>query len=267
MSHPLLRGSWIGRHAFALLIFIMMIALGVWQLDRLGQRRAANAVRLAVLDQNPATLTGDAGEAQALVGRRVRASGSFLNDQSLLLRGQKSDEGVDGVHLLTPLRLAGGAAVIVDRGWLPAERARPETRGAFAIEREVTVEGLALAGQARPDTPLAGMDLPMPGETRIDAWLRVDIGKIQAQVGAPLLPVYIEQLPAPGGPRLPLPADLRRLDEGPHLSYALQWFAFAVILIVVYAGLMRQELRRHAVQKIEGEGISEDEALTDALPR
>jgi surfeit locus 1 family protein len=248
MSHPLLRGSWLVRHAFALLIFITMVGLGIWQIDRLGQRRAANAVRQAVLGQNPATITGDASEAQALVGRRVRASGSYLNDQSVLLRGQKSDSGVDGVHLLTPLRLSGvDAAVIVDRGWLPAEQARPAARGAFAIDREVTVEGLALAGQSRPDAALAGMDLPMPGETRIDAWLRVDIGKIQAQVAAPLLPIYVEQLPAADGPRLPQPADPRRLDEGPHLSYALQWFAFAAILAVVYAGLMRQEIRRHAV--------------------
>ncbi len=245
MTHPLLRASWLARHAFALLIFIAMIGLGFWQLDRLSQRRAANAVRQAVLDQNPATLTGDADAARALAGRRVRASGTYLNGQSVLLRGQRSDTGVDGVHLLTPLRLSGGsAAVIVDRGWLPAEQARPAARAAFAIDREVSLEGVALLGQPRPDTPLAAMDLPLPGETRIDAWVRVDIGKIQAQIDAPLLPVYIEQLPSADGPRLPLPADPRKLDEGPHLGYALQWFAFSAILAVVYTALIRQQLRR-----------------------
>ncbi|NNJ10236.1 SURF1 family protein [Chloroflexales bacterium ZM16-3] len=245
MKHPLLRPSWLIRHAFALLIFITMIGLGIWQLDRLGQRRAANAARQAVLDQSPVALSGDPDAGLALVGRRVRASGTYLNAQSVILRGQKSDSGVDGVHLLTPLQLSGGdVAVIVDRGWLPAGQAAPEARGAFAIDREVTVEGVALIGQSRPDALLASMDLAMPGETRIDAWLRVDIGKMQAQIDAPLLPVYIEQLPSAAGPRLPLPADPRKLDEGPHLSYALQWFAFSVILAVVYAGLMRQELRR-----------------------
>jgi surfeit locus 1 family protein len=245
MTHPLLRGSWLVRHAFALIIFVTMIGLGIWQLDRLAQRRAANAERLAVLDQNPATLTGDADEARGLVGRRVRVSGTYLNSQSVLLRGQTSDSGIAGVHLLTPLRLSGAnAAVIVDRGWLPTEQASPEARGAFAVDREVTAEGLALLGQARPGAPLAGMDLPMPGETRIDAWLRVDIAKMQAQVDAPLLPIYIELLPAVDGPRLPQPTDPRLLDEGPHLSYALQWFAFSLILAIVYAALMRQELRK-----------------------
>jgi surfeit locus 1 family protein len=245
MTHRLLSGSWLARHAFALLILVTMIGLGLWQIDRLSQRRAANALRQAVLEQNPATLTGEAEAATALVGRRVRASGTYLNDQSVLLRGQKSEGGVDGVHLITPLRLSGAdVAVLVDRGWLPAEQARPESRAAFAIDREVTLEGIALAGQPRPDTPLAARDLPMPGETRIDAWVRVDIGKMQAQVGAPLLPIYIEQLPAPDGPRLPRPDDPQKLDEGSHLGYALQWFAFSAILAVVYAALIRQELGR-----------------------
>jgi surfeit locus 1 family protein len=245
MPHPLLRGSWIPKHLFALTIFITMVGLGFWQLDRLGQRRAANAARLAVLSQNPITLTGDGPGALALAGRRVRVSGTYLNEQSVLLRGQKSDGGVDGVHLLTPLRISGSAAaVIVDRGWLPSEQAGPAARAAFAIARAVTLQGVARPAQARPDTPLAPLDLPLPGERRIDAWVRVDVVKLQAQVSAPLLPVYVEQLPAADGPRLPLPADPRLMDEGPHLSYAVQWFAFATILAVVYAGLIRQELRR-----------------------
>ncbi|MEI7771831.1 MAG: SURF1 family cytochrome oxidase biogenesis protein, partial [Chloroflexales bacterium] len=84
MRHPLLRGSWLARHAFALIILVTMIGLGIWQLDRLAQRRAANAERLAVLDQNPAALTGNVDAARALVGHRVRVSGTYLNAQSVL---------------------------------------------------------------------------------------------------------------------------------------------------------------------------------------
>ena len=245
MTHPLLRGSWLARHAFALIIFVTMIGLGIWQLDRLAQRRAANAERLAVLDQNPATLTDNAAQARSLVGRRVRLRGTYLNEQSVLLRGQTTDSGVIGVHLLTPLRLSGtNVAVMVDRGWLPTDQARPAARVAFAVVREVTLEGLALLGESRPNTLLAGMDLPMPGEQRIDAWLRVDVGKMQAQIDTPLLPVYVELLPSADGPRLPQPVDPRLLNDGSHLSYALQWFAFSLILTIVYAALIRQELRR-----------------------
>lgn len=247
MTHPLLRGSWLVRHAFALIIFVTMISLGIWQLDRLAQRRAANAERLAVLDQNPDTLTGTADQAESLVGRRVRVHGTYLSVQSLLLRGQTTESGIVGVHLLTPLRISGTeVAVMVDRGWLPIEQARPAARAAFAVERDVMIEGVALQGESRPNTLLAGMDLPMPGEQRIDAWLRVDLGKMQAQIDVPLLPVYVELLPSADGPRLPQPADPRLLSDGAHLGYALQWFSFSLILTIVYAALMRQELRRLA---------------------
>lgn len=244
-QHYLLSGSWPLKHLFALVLFVTLVLLGFWQLDRLEQRRAANAARLAVLAQNPATLTGAEPDLSALLGRRVRLSGTFLNNESVVLRGQKSDSGIDGVHLLTPLRLSGsGTAVLVDRGWLPASQRDPSALAAYAVTREITIEGVALAPQTRPDSPLAPRDLPLPGEERIDAWVRVDVAAIQAQLSVPLLPLYVEQLPEEGAPPLPRPRDPRRLDEGPHLSYALQWFAFAAILAVGYALLIRSELRK-----------------------
>lgn len=233
------------KHAFALLIFAMMVGLGFWQLARLGERRAANAARLALLATNPTTLTGQEADPAALVGRKVRLSGTYLSDESVVLRGQKSDSGVDGVHLVTPLLLSGGdRAVLVDRGWLPASQRSPGALSAYAVPREVTLEGLARPPQLRPDSPLAPRDLPMPGASRIEAWVRVDVAGLQRQVSAPLLPLFVEALPAEGDPPLPRPPDPRRLDEGPHLGYALQWFSFAAILAVVYAALIRQELAR-----------------------
>jgi surfeit locus 1 family protein len=72
----------------------------------------------------------------------------------------------------------------------------------------------------------------------------VDIGRIQQQVNAPLLPIFIEQFPNPAATSPPFRQDNIDLSEGPHLGYALQWFSFAVILGVLYAVFVRQELRR-----------------------
>jgi surfeit locus 1 family protein len=243
-SHRLLSAGWLAKHAFALLIFVTMVGLGFWQLARLGERRAANAEALAILAQNPTTLTGEEADPGALAGRKVRLRGTFLNEASVVLRGRKSDSGVDGVHLLTPLLLTGsGRAVLVDRGWLPSSQRGPGL-AAYAVPREVSIEGIARPPQIRPDSPLAPRDLPLPGESRVEAWVRVDVAGLQRQVDAPLLPLFVEALPAEGDPPLPRPADPRALDEGPHLGYALQWFAFAAMLAVVYAALIRQELRR-----------------------
>jgi surfeit locus 1 family protein len=249
ISHRLLSGGWLLKHLFALLIFAAMVTLGFWQLARLQERRAANAASAAILDQNPTTLTGDAPSAAELVGRKVRVTGTLLNEESVVLRGQKSDSGVDGVHLLTPLRIAGSdAAVIVDRGWLPTSQRAASALAAYAVSREITLEGIARAPQVRADSPLASRDLPLPGATRIDAWVRVDVAAMQGQVSAPLLPLYVEQLPEAGNSALPQPHDPRSPDEGSHLSYAIQWFAFASILAVVYTALIRQELKKGAAK-------------------
>lgn len=239
-THRLLRGWWIAKHLFALVILATLIVLGFWQLDRLEQRRAANATRLAALAQPALPLT-PATDPATVIGRRVVVSGVFRNEESVVLRGRRSDSGVDGVHLLTPLQIEGSEyAVLVDRGWLPSAQGATT---AYAVTRPVTIEGIAQAPQLRPDSPLAGRDLPLPGETRINAWLRVDVPAIQQQVGAPLLPLFIEQLPD-GSTSLPRPPDPYRLDEGPHLSYALQWFTFAGIIGVGYLLLLRQEVQR-----------------------
>jgi surfeit locus 1 family protein len=244
-THRLLSPGWLAKHLFALAIFGTMLVLGFWQLDRLQQRRESNAATLAILDQNPTTLTGQEPDPAALIDRRVRVTGSFVNEESVVLRGRAAESGVDGVHLLTPLRIAGSdRAVLVDRGWLPESQRDPAALAAYAISREITLEGIARPQQIRPDALLAPRDLPLPGEARIAAWVRVDVPALAAQTGENLLPIFVEQLPDRRSSALPRPRDPTQLDEGPHLSYALQWFAFSAMLAVVYAALMRQELMR-----------------------
>ncbi len=244
--HRLLSRNWLIKHTFALIILLTMIRLGFWQLDRLAEKRALNAATLTALDQPAIVLTGDSVDPDALHFRKVQVSGVYDNEQSIVLRNQLLD-GVAGLHLITPLRINGSEqAVLIDRGWIDQGQAREEVRGVFAQTGDVTIEGIAFRSQERPDALFAPKDLPLPGETRIDAWMRVDIAKIQEQIDAPLLPVYIAQMPGatPPLPDQPRPESAVKIDEGSHLSYAIQWFSFSVILIVVYALLIRQELRK-----------------------
>jgi surfeit locus 1 family protein len=256
--HHLLSFGWIIKHSFALIIVVSCIWLGFWQIDRLGQRRAENAARLAALERNPITIIGVDLAPEEIAGRPVRVSGTLLNDQSIVLRNQRSNSGVNGLHLLTPLRIAGSErAVLIDRGWIPGEQVKPINRPDYTITSTLEITGLAQLGRSRPEAMLAPYDLPLPGESRIEAWIRVDITKIQQQVDADLLPFYIEQLPAGpsapaehtghgGGPPASQPEirDPTLVDDGPHLGYAIQWFIFAGIIIIGYTALMRQELRK-----------------------
>jgi surfeit locus 1 family protein len=238
-----------GRRRWMTLAVLIGVAvccrLGIWQLDRLAQRRAQNALIHARMAQPAIVLTGAPVDPDALDYRRVEARGVYDFAQEIVLLG-RAFNGAPGVHVITPLRLAGSdAAVLVDRGWLPLDQSSPEARRAFTEPGTVAVQGVA----RRPPHDGPRNPQPEPGQTRLDRWLSLDIPRIQAQTGYPLLPLVIEEQPAPGQPALPRRVATTDLGEGPHLGYAIQWFAFAVILLVGYLALMYQQAREQAATR------------------
>ena len=223
---------------------LILCRLGIWQLDRLAQRRALNSSVNTRMAQPALTLTGAAIDPDALEYRRVEVRGVYDPAQEIVLRNRELD-GAPGVHILTPLRLSGSdSAVLVDRGWIPREQAGTAARSAFAAPPgQVLVTGIARRSQDEraggpQDPPLA------PDRARLDAWFHVDTTRIQQQAGYPLLPIFIEQQPAPGEPALPRLIATADLGEGPHMGYAVQWFAFAIILVVGYIAFIYTKTRR-----------------------
>ncbi len=212
---------------------VALCGLGLWQLDRHAQRAALNARIIAGLAQSPVPLE-TVNDLQSLDYRPVTVRGVFDPTHEVLLRN-RSLNGVTGYHVITPLRLSGrNEAVLVDRGWIPLTEASPEARRRFApASVEVLVTGIA----RQPETFAGGpKDPPLTSERpRLDAWFRVDVARIQEQTPYPLLPVFIEVQPFPDAPfTLPQPVPPPEPEQGPHLGYAIQWFAFAIILVVGY---------------------------------
>lgn len=226
---------------------LVLARLGIWQLDRLAQRRAINAAIQARQAQPPAPLNAALAQDTTQEYRRVELRGVFDQSQEIVQRNRTLG-GASGVHVLTPLRLSGAPgdqpAVLVDRGWLPLGQADAAARAAYAAPGgEVTLLGQIRRSQADfggPDDPPLSAERP-----RLDAWFHVDIPRIAQQTGYPLLPVFVEQLPAPGDPELPKRDPLTDLGEGPHLGYAIQWFAFALILLAGYLAINYQRRRKH----------------------
>jgi surfeit locus 1 family protein len=223
-----------------------LTGLGLWQLARLGERRALNAQIRARLELPLLTLTGaPITDAAALDYRRVTASGVYDFANEIVLKN-RAYQGTPGVHVLTPLRIADGhAAVLVDRGWIPYEQSAPEARAVYhAPTGEVTVAGLARLPQTRasfllPADPTPGPDLPRP-----DAWYWVNLEQIQAQLSYSVLPVFIELEAQPDKTQLPITGYEVDLTDGPHLSYAIQWFALAAIAVAGPLVYWRQQRRR-----------------------
>ncbi len=225
----------------------VLVRLGIWQLDRLAQRRAFNNRVSAQITASELDLNQNTGlEAQLfdMEYRKVVVQGQYDFTQEVLLRNQELD-GKLGFHVLTPLRIANSAnTVLVDRGWIPFDQASPEKRKQYQEPGEVTVQGVIRRPQTKPD--FGGVPDPTlaPGETRLDAWNIINLERIQQQTNQTLLPVYIDQAPDSSWTGLPArQLVLPEITEGPHLGYAMQWFTFAAILGLGYPFFVRKQLR------------------------
>ncbi len=217
----------------AVLAGLLCFRLGLWQLDRLSERRARNesiaaSLRLPSLDLSESGIAG-----LDLAHRRVVARGRFDAEHEVVLRA-RSFNGVAGTHLVTPLLLEGsGSAVLVDRGWIPNAFSDREARRRYIVEQAIEIQGLALPSQEEPSLAILADPTIEPNGDRLDAWRVLNVEGIQKQIPYPLLQLYIAQTePLRSLEEQPIPASELDLGEGPHLAYAIQWFAFASIAFI-----------------------------------
>jgi surfeit locus 1 family protein len=230
------RGRQLWLTPLVLLGACFLCSLGAWQWDRHVKRAERNALIDSRLSEPPILLTPGSVDLTTLDYRRVTLRGTFDNEHAVLLRNRAYD-GATGYHLITPLRLSGStgneAVVLVDRGWVPYTETSREARRIYDLDGEVVIEGVARQSEANLGGPV---DPPFTADRQwLDAWFRVNIERISAQIGYPLLPVFVEIQPGPVLPAAPpIPAATTDLGLGSHLNYTLQWYSFATILVGGY---------------------------------
>jgi surfeit locus 1 family protein len=234
-----------------LVVVATCVRLGFWQLDRLHGRRDANAAIAAAEATPPRPLTALLAGTEDPTSLRFRpavAAGAYDPAHELLLYGRASIEGQSGDQVLTPLRLGDGTAIIVDRGWVPIDQDVPVSGDAAAPTGRVVVTGVLFPADAFSSS---GGAAPTP----VERITKVDLGQIGATLPYPILPVYLllqRQAPPQPGP-LPEPPPLPPFTEGPHLSYAAQWFSFAAIAVIGSLVLLRRDRREVAASITSGE--------------
>lgn len=238
VPNPLNRRWWFPT-LFVIAGVYVLIQLGLWQLDRLEQRRDFNQFVAAQWDQEPYDLTvNQLPTALAeLEYRRVQLTGDFDYANQIVLKNQVRSDA-PGVNLVTPLRLDDGRAVLVARGWVPLSQSTPDAWPQFEAPADEPIIGMLQESQILPGAPA-------PTEPQTE-WFRVDIEAIQQQMPYELLPVFVSQLPEPGRAydALPYREVPFELSEGNHFSYAIQWFTFALILGIGYIQYMLFDERR-----------------------
>lgn len=199
------------------------VGLGFWQLDRRAQRLAANAVAIMGRSLDPMDL--NATPAVIPAQRRVVVRGSFDHAQEVILRGHLW-RGAPGVQVVTPLRIAGrDTAILVNRGFIPAADAATPDDPIPAELGEVVLEGIVVP---IPSTGDGGQPVTRSGQT---SWRRLDLPTLRQRLPYPIAELYLlPETPRAAGP-WPRRADWPGLDEGPHLSYAIQWFGIAAAVL------------------------------------
>lgn len=223
------------------LAVVVMVNLGFWQLRRLDERRAANALVAARERMAPVALEGVDPSAKDLEFRRATATGTFDAAHEVLV-GYRSRKGLPGFHVITPLVLPDGKVLLVNRGFVPLALAdRWPVPDAAPPPGEVTV-----AGTVRRSAVGNALAPPEGKPTKTPRTNRVDVSRIAATLDVPaadVLDLHLE-LREPVPPGFPEPLPPLDLGEGPHLSYAVQWFAFSAVAVGGWALLLRRRATR-----------------------
>jgi cytochrome oxidase assembly protein ShyY1 len=231
MYRFLLRPRWMIFTAVVVVAIVVMINLGFWQLRRLDERREFNDEVTSRVGQPAVAIDelvpSDAGvgddELAAVEWRPVVAAGRYVPDEQLLVVN-RSQGGRAGDNVVTPLLLDDGRVLLVARGFVPLA-----TGAAPAPEGEVEIEGRLRRSEVRRTAGLSD-----PEEGALTEVQRVDIPRLAAQLPGDVVPMYVELTasdPPETGP-FPEPIAEPSLGEGPHLSYAVQWFLFSALAVI-----------------------------------
>lgn len=262
---------WFAYLAVAVAFALACVLLSRWQFDRRDEAVAEVERIEANYDASPVPLgqglpsLDEFDEANKWLP--IEVTGEYLVDEQLLVRNRPHD-GNPGFEVLTPLLLADGTVFVVDRGWVPpGDNNAPDAVPAPPTGQVTVVARLksgepALAGRTAPDGQIPTIELEQVASL-------LDLPTYTGAYG-----LLASERPAPAS--APLPADRPALDEGPHLSYAVQWIVFALLGFGGLAWALRQEYRlinaddpaerdRAAIRRAKSAGKRSDSDVEDEL--
>lgn len=230
---------WLVLAVFVVALAIAFVNLGIWQLDRLDQRRARNdsvtahentpPVEFATVFNRTITETDQ--------WQRVTVHGTFDPDHQFLVR-YRSNAGESGYEVITPLRTTTGEWVLVDRGFVP----RPADQDYPSVLPAPPAGEVSIIGHVRRDEQ-GSRDAMTPVQPGNSIRL-VNSAALAVTLPYPVVNGYLSVLqitPAQSGGLVPVQPP--ELTEGNHFSYALQWFMFAGIAGIGLVMLIRSDVR------------------------
>lgn len=249
----LLSRQWVILTLVGLALIPVMIKLGFWQYHRHEHRVARNDQVAQSLAADPVPVTRLAAPGRPVphddVWRRITASGTYDTKGEVVVRLRTDADGNQGYFVLTPLVLDGGPALLVNRGWIPANgdltklpHIPPAPKGKVSIVGRLRADETTGSGikntEGLPDRQV----MLISSEQRAKADHRPFLGGFVELVG-----------PVPEGQPKPVPAP-NHSEIGPHMAYAVQWWLFSGFVPVGWFILVRRERRDRAAEAAKAAG-------------
>lgn len=237
--HFLLSARWAGYLALVVAFAIACSLLGSWQLARRAEAQAAIVKIDNNYDSAPVPLASLLPALTSFEGSQewsqVELHGSYLADDQLLVRTRPLG-GSPGFEVLVPFRLDDGSVFVVDRGWVPVGNTQDAPDAVPAAPSGI----VTVVARLKPGEPeLAGRTAP------VGQIATIQLDDVAARLGEPTYTgaygLMVSESPAPAERPTALPKPPR--DEGPHLSYAFQWYVFALLGFIGLGWAVRQEYR------------------------
>ena len=236
---------WLGYLSLAVVFAIVCCFLAIWQWNRREEALTAIDRLESNYDRAPAAVTDALPDPGAFDPDQqwtpVLLEGEYLPDEQLLLRGRWRS-GQVGFDVIAPFRTADGTVFIVDRGWIDqapgAEQpmTEPETpEGPTTVVARLRPDEGSIAGRGAPEGQIASVDLDELADALGESTYTGAYGLLVSEDGGVPDDVSVASRPV--------------LDEGPHLSYSLQWYVFALGGFAAVAWGMRDELRSASPQE------------------
>lgn len=235
----LFSGTWIGWFVLCCVAAVICVFLGEWQMSRNDHIEVENAKIENNYDAAPLDMAQGLPLFEDYDDTRtwqpVTLDGQYLPEDTTLVRNRPQDGRV-GYEVLVPFRAEDGRTVIVDRGWIP------------------TGDGAGGMPSVVPAPPSGDVTVTVrlrPGEGAVDRGApdgqiaSINLNELDERLNYPVATggygLMASEDPAPS--ERPAAAEKPAIDYGPHLSYSLQWYAFAFLVFVAYGYAARQHVR------------------------
>ena len=256
MYRFLVSPRWIGFHLLVIFGIVLMINLGFWQLRRLDHRKDFNAEVTRQIDQPAQPLVdvlAAGADPDTLEWRAVSTSGTYLPDESLRVVN-RSQGGIAGDMVVTPMELDDGRILLVERGFVPLDTAVAPP----------PADEVDIVGRLRPSAERQRGQLSDPSTGDLTEAQRVDIARLAPQLPGPPVEMYVELIASRPAevPPYPQPVRLPELTEGPHLSYAVQWFIFSAAVAAGWVLAVRKSVSARRARPAPGPPPDDDASPT-----